>query len=248
MNPKPRFPWLGVRGLRWIIGALSVLLVTALVLILCRDLIFRGLVARGIQEGTGLRVELGQFHTSLGSSAIQLRQLKIFNPPQFGGALMASIPEFVIDLDPRQAADGKLHFRNLRLHLAELNIINSPEGRLNLEGIEKAVRTRMPRGRKRKEDKAGFEFEGVDQLTLTVGQVHYTDLRHPNRSRTMDLAIRDEVVTGLNSEEDLQRWAGALVSRILMQEALKSLRRGDADAPQPDAVPGADRNTSPQVP
>ena len=209
------------RSLRWLGRALLVLLVVLIGLVLARDEIAKVLAKRTLQESTGLRAEIGQFKTTLGSASLQMRDLKLYNPVQFGGTLMASVPELVVDLDASQVADGRLHFRNLKLSLAELNVVKNAQGRLNLEGVEKAVREHLLKRKRKKGQRFEFEFAGIDQMQLTVGKVLYTDLQRPGRSRALELAIRDEVVTGLKTEEDLQTWAGAILFRVLMQASLK---------------------------
>ncbi len=81
-----------------------------------------------------------------------------------------------------------------------------------------------------------FEFGGISKLQLTLRKVFYTDLGSPTRSRALDLAVQDEVVTDLKTEEDLGRWAGGMLFRILMQVSFGRLGHiTDADGPTPGA-------------
>src|SRR6266498_3560029 len=121
---------------------------------------------------------------------------------------MADVPELIVDMDPAKAAAGTLQFQLLKLELTALNVVKRADGRLNLDGVEKKIRERMARRKKRKGDRFEFQFGGIAELRLTVRKVQYTDLRRPDRTRALDLAVQDEVVTGLKTEEDLQRWAG----------------------------------------
>ena len=220
--------------LRWVIVALGVVVVLLLAALLSRDLVLKSLAARGIEEETGLRAVIGELTTTLGSGALHVRDLKLFNSPEFGGQLMADVPELYVDLDPEKAAGGKLHFRNLKLILTELNIVKNAAGRLNLDGVEKRVRERIRQRRERKGKKFEFEFAGLEQMQLTLRKVLYTDLKPPLRTRTLDLAVQDEVVTGLKSEEELSRWAGGMMFRILMQVSLSQLGAPIfTDAPSP---------------
>jgi uncharacterized protein involved in outer membrane biogenesis len=211
---------------RWAIGVLAGVVVLLAALILLRDVLLKAVVERSLQEETGLRAVIDELTTTLGSGALRVSGLKLYNPPEFGGRLMASVPELVVDLDATQAADGKLHFHELKLHLAELNVVRNAAGRLNLDGVEKRIRERLHKRRKKRGEKFEFEFAGIERLQLTVGQVLYTDLKHPRRALAINLAVTDEAVTDLETEEDLQKWASALVFRILLQVSLRHFGKG----------------------
>lgn len=221
------------RFVRWIFVALGVVFALAIAVVLSRDLVLKSLAARGIEEETGLRAEIGELSTELGSGALHVRNLKLYNPAEFGGQLMADVPELYVDVDPEKAGEGKLYFRKLKLILSELNVVKSAAGRLNLDGVEKRVRERIRLRRERKE-KMEFEFAGLDEMQLTVRKVLYTDLNTPARTRSLDLAIQDEVVRGLKTEEELNRWAGGMMFRLLMQVSLSQIGSG---APTPTASP-----------
>lgn len=224
--------------LRWVIGLLGAVLVLLIATILLRDIILKSLAAHGIEEETGLRAEIGGLTTTLGSGALHVRNLKLYNPPEFGGELMADVPELFVDLDAEQAANGLLHFRQIKLTLSELNIVKNAAGRSNLDGVEKRVRERLHLRKKRKGEKFEFQFAGLDAMQLTLRKVLYTDLKPPARTRTLDLAVQDEIVTGLKTEEDLGRWAGGMMFRILMQVSLSQLGAPAAsDSAAPDAAP-----------
>jgi hypothetical protein len=162
--------------------------------------------------------------------------LKLYNPAEFGGTLMADAPEVFVDLDAEQAADGKLHFRRLKLILSELNVVKSTTGRLNIEGVQKRIRERLHRRKRRHGERFEFEFAGIEQMHLTVGKVLYTDLKWPLQPLALNLAVNDETVTDLKTEDDLENWAAAMVFRILMQISLNQLKT------PPDAK--ADDNTA----
>jgi hypothetical protein len=187
---------------------------------------FKALAARSIEEETGLRAVIGELKTTLGSGAVRVRDLKLYNPAEFGGKLMANVPELVVDLDAAQAVDGKLQFRELRLSVMELNIVRNAAGRVNLDGVEKRVRERLHQRRKKRGEKFRFEFAGIERMQLNFGQVLFNDLRHPRRALAVNLSVTDEVVTGLKTEEELEAWASALVFRILLQTSLRQIGRG----------------------
>src|SRR5262245_32764513 len=108
--------------LRWVIAGLAVLILLLVGLLVARDPILRAITKHGIEESTGLRAEIGEFKSEFGTTAVHIRDLRLYNPAEFGGSLMANAPEVLLDLDPEQAANGRLHFRTLKLNLTELNV------------------------------------------------------------------------------------------------------------------------------
>jgi len=211
---------------RWAIGVLTGTVVLLLALVLLRDILLKAVAERSIEEETGLRAVIGELTTTLGSGAVRVRDLKLYNPPEFGGKLMADVPELVVDLAAAQAADGKLHFRELKLSLDELNVVRNEIGRLNLDGVEKRIRERLHQRRKKRGEKFRFEFAGIERMELTMGRVLYTDLKHPQLGLAVNLAVTNETVTDLKTEEDLENWASAMVFRILLQVSLRQIGRG----------------------
>jgi hypothetical protein len=202
----------------------------------CRDAFFRRLAERSIRDSTGLRAEIGELQSSLGPGRFTVRDLKLYNLAEFGGSLLASIPELSVDLDGPRAADGIFHLRLLTLKLAELHVVKDASGRLNLDGVEKAVRVQVERRIRSRKNKEEVKFGGIDRLQLTLRHVHYTDLTRPDRTHSFDLGLNDEVVTSLKTESDLQTWVGMMLFRILMQQSFKSLAPGPGSEPEAPAA------------
>jgi len=223
-----------IRGRRWL-GAIlllvGTLLIALFVLFLFREPILRRIAETRIRESTGLRAEIGELKSTLGSSAFEVRNLVLYNLKEFGDSVMARVPELVVDLDTDRAAQGVLHLRRLYLNLAELHVIRNQDGRYNLDGVEHTVREHIAnRLRERRDRTNDFQFGGIDQLQLTLRQVQFKDLNHPERVRKFDLKLENEVVTTLRTEEDLQTWLGNMIFRIILQQ---TLRTSDPQPPAP---------------
>jgi hypothetical protein len=217
------------RFLRWVVGGLTGLVILLIGALLARNPILKAITKHGIEESTGLRAEIGELESAFGTTAIHIRDLRLYNPAEFGGALMASAPEVLLDFDAERVTEGRLHFRNLKLNLTELNVVKNLKGRFNLEGVEKKIRERLERRRRKKNQDFEFEYGGIEHMQLTLGKVSFTDMARPQRSRSFDLGVKDEIVDDLKTEEDLQRWIGAVLFRILMRGTFK-------DPPGPEAA------------
>jgi hypothetical protein len=188
----------------------------ALALWLGRDAIVKSIAQRRIRERTGFTAQIGELKTSLGSVKISAKHFKLFNPPEFGGPAVLDIPELYMELDARALADGRIHFHELRLHLAELNLIKGKTVTLNLKELGEAFLAKPRDGFKLR-----FYYGGIDRLSLTVGKLSYADLRQPQRHREYQLGLKDERAEHLETEEELRNWLGAIVFRLVLQQCFE---------------------------
>lgn len=205
--------WLGWLGL-----ALGALLVLAALLWWRRDQVLQVVAAAVIERATGMRTEIAGYEGNYrwDAGAISLRGVRLHNFPEFGGGLLLDLPELVVELDPAVAATGQVRFRQLRLHLAELNVIQDAEGRWNFERVEREMTERNAARTNRHEPR--LAFAGIDSLSLTLDRVRYTDLRRPDRSREFHVGVTNEVATGIQTEEQLQEWLGSFLFRTLLNQ------------------------------
>jgi hypothetical protein len=138
---------------------------------------------------------------------VTVKDLKVENPPSFGSGTLLRLPELHAVMDRTEAAAGKLHFKELRCNLAELNVVRDTNGRVNLSGLTWT---------------SALAFAGIDKLDLTLGKVNFTDLGQPQNRATIDLGIRGEVVTNLHTSADVTNWASGMLWRIALQEMLRA--------------------------
>ncbi len=211
------------KPLRWLIAVLGVLLGVAVLGLLCRDSILKLAARKTLQACTGMRVEIANFKTGLRTPAIQMQGFKLHNYPEFGDSVLLDVPDLLVEFDSELAAQGKLRFKQLRVNLAELNVIRDAAGRWNIEKVEKEMTERNAARTNRNERR--LEFAGIEALRLTIGRINYTDRQKPSRSRQIDVNIRDELVQGIKTEEDLQDWIGNFIFKIILPEAVASTAR-----------------------
>jgi uncharacterized protein involved in outer membrane biogenesis len=210
--------------LRWFIAILVVLIVIAVVALVRRDAILRRVTEQRIQQRTGLRAEIGLLKTGLRSTSFLLKNVKLYNRSDFGGSVLLDAPEFFLELDAPLVAESKLHFKELRLNVTELNIIHDKQGRFNLEEAEKEYDQRDAAKPGTAKSGKKVEFAGIDRLLLTVGKIKFTDLKNPSLSREVDVGLKDELVTDIKTEEDV----GSQLFRLIVQVAAKPKGTGKA--------------------
>lgn len=205
---------------RKVIRVLLVLFTLALVALIAFVLSFDWLVKRTmtytLSRTTGGAVELKSVEVGFRKGTFHVEQLRLLNPPGFGGGPMLDLPELYLAYDEAAAVTNALHFREVRLNLAEIGIVIDAQGRTNLlslgggldlEKIAKSQSNKVSR----------VNFTGIDQLTVSLGQVTTIDLRPPARTNIIRLGLRNEVLRNVRSEADLM----PLVFKLMLSGSLK---------------------------
>ena len=180
--------------LRWMFGLLLL------------DTIVKSVLENRIRERTGRDVKIGNLNLSLLNSRVTIENFKLYNTADLGGGPFLDLPEIHVELDRAALARRQLHFKLIRLHLAELNLVASAAGRPNLGPLPpfdaSVLTNQVPRTAGNRDDK--LEFAGIDTLNLTLGKIKQTDLKQPANSRELALGVTNEVITGIRDGRDLQ--------------------------------------------
>ncbi len=183
---------------RWAFRLTVLAIVLVVGLLLLKDLILREWVQYRARTATGLDIRIGGFSVGLLEPIVSIKDLTIFNPPEFGGGPLVSLPEVHVEYDRERLSARRLRLRLLRVNLAEMTVVQDAAGRSNLDVIGASLRQSTNRT-----DRGTMTFDGVDTLNLTVGSVNYVNLGAPERNRTYNLRVRNEVVTNLRTQFDV---------------------------------------------
>lgn len=222
--------------LRWFIVILLLLLAVAGAVVLFKDSLIRRVVENRIQEATGLETHISELKLPLGTATLNVRDFRLMNPAGFGTNPLVTVPELFVRIDPDEAAAGRLHFREIRFHLDELNVVRDRRKQLNLDflgdRLEAGLATNAPAVTNLAA--SGLRFGGIDKLQLTLGHLRYTDMAQPKHSRDVRFGVQNEVVTNLHTAQDVTNWVATFLFRLVMQEVYA----GDAnrDRPLPELI------------
>ncbi len=195
---------------RWALRALILLVILAVALVLLKDRIFQSWVVSRLEKGTGLQVTLRAAEVNLLSGKVRFEGLKLFNPKEYGDTPFLNFEELQLEADRVEMKQRKLHFRLLLINLTELNIVEDKAGKLNLQAIKEQVdrikKESKPGKSKGDDDKpeSPMEFIGIDTLHLTLGKVRKISLNYPDKPVETDLAVRDQVMKDIRTQEDFQ--------------------------------------------
>jgi uncharacterized protein involved in outer membrane biogenesis len=182
------------------------LLAVALVVIFLLSLntILRVYIEHNIRAQTGMDAEIGTFKLGLAEPTIEIRDLKIYNRPAFGGVLFVDIAEIHAEYDRTALARKQLHLTLLRFNLAELDIVKSQQGQTNIFALgptspKKPGTVAAPNFKKQ----TGYEFKGIDALNVSFNKARFIDLQNQHNNREQVIGLQNCVVPNVKSANDL---------------------------------------------
>jgi hypothetical protein len=206
---------------KWALRLLLVGVLLFLIFLLSLDSILRAIAVHNIRSETGMDAEIGSFHVGLGEPVITIKNLKIYNPPEFGGKPFLDIAEIHVEYDRDAFAKKQLHVTLMRFNLAELDIVRSVDGKTNIFEINNKINEH--RKKKKREDPFAelkrlthIEFTQIDALKVSFGTAKYIDLGDTNNNREENVGIDNQVLPNVKTQDDL-----------LGLEALIALRASD---------------------
>jgi hypothetical protein len=192
---------------KWLfrLGLLAVAL--AVVFFLSLDSILRVAVEHNIRARTGMDAEIGKFHLGLFAPVVQIENLRIHNPPDFGGTPFLNIPEIHMEYDRAALAKREVHITLLRFNLSELDIVKNEAGRTNLFSLGLTLPTKAPVAQKTDlvefKKQTGLDFKGIDVLNVSVGTAKFIDLKDPRNNREQNIDIENQVIKNVKNRADL---------------------------------------------
>ena len=214
---------------KWLVRLAVTLFFLAVLLlvigVLLKDVIAKSIAERNLRDTTGMDAKISKLEVNLSTPTVNLEGLKLYNTPEFGGSTFLDLPELRIEYIPGDIREGKLHFKTVRLHLAEVHVVKNKNGKTNIDLLQKESKKKSS-GQKDKTDKPGVDFGGIDTLYLTVGKIRITDESDPRNNEVIDVGIKDEVGRNLKDEAAITQWFNGVLIRLALREAMTSSRTG----------------------
>lgn len=205
------FKWLFRLAL--ILSALAIII--AVVVLLSYNSILRTVVQRNIRAQTGMDVEIGQFKLGLREPTLEIRNLKIFNPPGYSNTPFLNISEIYVEYDRAALAKKIIHITFIRFNLGELDIVKNQNGQTNIFALGAKLppkKTGTPAAINFKRQ-TGCDFKGIDQLKFSFGKAKFIDLQNPQNNREQNFGIENCVVPDVKSANDLAGLAALIYLR-----------------------------------
>jgi uncharacterized protein involved in outer membrane biogenesis len=185
--------------IRWALYLFVLLVVLVVAAVLLLNTIARQVVQCRLRAATGMDARVGLVDVGLLSPTITIENCKLYNTADFGGSVFINMPELHLEYDPLAVRSGKLHFKLVRLDLAEVALVQDKKGRLNVQDLEKRSRE-TSRGKKSSAN--DFKFTGIDTFNLSLGKFRLSNLAS-GREEEIQFGIKNQISHNVKTEADL---------------------------------------------
>jgi len=196
------FKWL----FKWLFRLFVLAVVLVVILLLSLNSILRVVMEHRIRAQTGMDAEIGKLTVGLLEPTLEIQNLRLYNPPAFGGTPFLNIPEIHLEYDRAALARHELHFTLVRINLSEFDIVKNEAGQTNIFALGLPVSAKTPKtGNAAAELKrqTGYDFKTIDVLNVSVGTLRFIDLKDQRNNRTEKVDIANWPVRNLKSPNDL---------------------------------------------
>jgi hypothetical protein len=201
---------------KWLLRLFILAVVLAVVFLLSLNSILRVVMEHNIRAQTGMDAEIGRFKLGLLEPTIEIQNLKIYNPPSFGGTPFLDIPEIHVEYDRAALAKREIHVTLMRFNLGEFDIVKNEAGLTNIFSLGITVPAKKPGGGRIKinlQKQTGYDFKSIDVLTVWVGTAKFVDLKDQRNNHEQNIGIEDCVIPNVKSPTDLAGLAALIELR-----------------------------------
>ena len=190
------------------------LLIASFIAYKARGAIVKSVLERSVRSLTNLSLSLEDVDIDLAQHNLSLKNLLLYNPPNFEKAVMIKMPHVYIDYNLSAAMQGKVDFNILKLDIEELLIIRNEKGHLNFMRI-KGLQT--PSGSK----KTTGSFK-IDKLYFSLGKVVYKDYfrKRSPMINVYNLNIKNQLFENVDNPKAL---VSSIMRKALMQTNISNL-------------------------
>ena len=195
--------------IRWAFRLFVLAIVLVVAFVLSFDSLMRVFMEHRIRAQTGMDAEIGRVSIGLLEPRVEILDLKLFNPPDFGGTPFLNIPEIHVEYDREALAHSRLHLTLVRFNLGELDIVKNTAGQTNLFGLALGVPLQKPAGSgpapavAEFQRQTGLTFQSVDYLNVSIGTFKYIDLKDSRHNRTQKIGIDNYVMKNVKGPLDM---------------------------------------------
>lgn len=194
---------------KWII-IVAYVLAALLVLGVVKDFVIKVAVEQGVGIVTGLKLRMGSFRIGMINTLVDIRNLRLLNPPAFKDRNMVDMPRIYIAYNLPAIFGGKIHLKDAVINLKEFVVVKNEKGELNLDSL-KVVQAQKT-GEKPEAKAGGKAMQiQIDKLRLKIGKAVYKDYSAGGAPRVTEFNVNlDEEYTNITNPY-------ALVSLIVVK-------------------------------
>jgi len=156
-----------------------IIIITVLVILLGffffgKNIIIENYLSDWCKAITGLKITAEKVDIGISNSLVDVKNLKIYNPPGFHDKLMADMPEVYVDYSTIAFIKGRVHLEELRLNLRKFIVEKTKDGKVNVHSL-KIIRTEDDKKSSKDKKKSKMDDMRIDKLELKIGSVIFKD-------------------------------------------------------------------------
>lgn len=188
---------------------MALAIIAAIIFLLTYNSVLRNTIQHEVQAQTGMDTQIGNFKLALVSPTLRMQNVKIANPPEFGGAPLVDVSEIYVDYDRAALAKKEIHVKLARINLTEFDIVKNQSGQTNIFALVRAPQWRHGKtiavspAKFDFKRQTGYDFQGIDELNVSVGKVKFIDLSNPQNDREQTIGLDNFVIPNVKSAKDL---------------------------------------------
>ncbi|MCX7887011.1 MAG: hypothetical protein N3B01_07140 [Verrucomicrobiae bacterium] len=118
---------------------LLVVILLAVVLYFARNVVARHAVMLAVTKLSGFSLEIGSVDVRPGEETLEVRDMRISNPPEFHGGTFAVVPWLRVRYDTLSLIRRAPHIRELEVHVTELVLVKNESGRTNAKVLQDRI-------------------------------------------------------------------------------------------------------------
>ncbi len=205
-------------------------------LVLAKNIIIKTAVSGGVKAATGLKLQIKGLRVGIFNSLIDIKDLKLFNPPDFTDKVMADVPLIYIDYDLGAFFKNKVHLEEMKLDLKEFVVVKNEKGELNLDSLKVVKEEKGEKVSKEKapEEKKEAPKIQIDDLSLKIGKVIYKDYSKGGSPQVKEFNVNiDEQYQNITDPNAL---VSLIVVKALTKTTIANLANFDISALQGQAA------------
>ena len=193
-----------------ILLAVAALLV---ILFLARSFVARKAVEVGVTKVTGFPLQIGTVNVGLWNSQIDVRDLRLMNPPEFQEKMFVDMPQFYVDYRLGSMLKRAPHINDMFINIKQLVIVKNNKGESNAKKLKGIVSS----------GDSSTKYS-VDKLRIHVGTVTIKDFSRAKPSeRNITLNI-DATYYNITDATDITR---LVLLTVMNQVRLPDIKMDD---------------------
>ncbi|MFH1548690.1 MAG: AsmA family protein, partial [Candidatus Omnitrophota bacterium] len=192
-----------------------IILVLLVAVVLARNTIAKNAISAGVKAITGLDLNIGSMDVGILKSIVSIKEIKLYNPPEFSDKLMVVLPEIYVDYDLGAFLKKIVHIEEMKLNLKEFVVVKNEKGALNLDSL-KVVKDKKGAPSQEEKTKKG-EFK-IDVLQLKIGKVIFKDYSQGKNPKTIEVKL--DIDEKYENITDANKLVSLIVTKALMNTAI----------------------------